>query len=130
MSAVPYLQFAGACAYSIQIYTDFSGYSWMAIAVAKLFGFHLDENFRQPYFAVSISDFWHRWHISLTSWFTEYLYFPLGGNRKGKARRFLNIFIVFLVSGLARRGRLYFGAYSMRSFKLLDTSRRISVPTL
>ena len=72
----------------------------MAIAVAKLFGFHLDENFRQPYFAVSISDFWHRWHISLTSWFTEYLYFPLGGNRKGKARRFLNIFIVFLVSGL------------------------------
>lgn len=94
------IQFAGACAYSIQIYTDFSGYSWMAIAVAKLFGFHLDENFRQPYFAVSISDFWHRWHISLTSWFTEYLYFPLGGNRKGKARRFLNIFIVFLVSGL------------------------------
>lgn len=95
-----WVQVAAACAYSVQIYTDFAGYSFMAIAVAKLFGFDLDENFHQPYFAKTIADFWHRWHISLTSWFTEYLYFPLGGNRKGKPRQYLNILIVFLVSGL------------------------------
>lgn len=88
-----------ALMYSLQIYADFSGYSYMAIAVAKLFGFHLDEKFHQPYLAGTIADFWRRWHISLTSWFTEYLYIPLGGNRRGKARKYFNILIVFLVSG-------------------------------
>lgn len=87
-------------AYTFQIYTDFAGYSYMAIAVARLFGFELRDNFRQPYLATDIHSFWRRWHISLTSWFTEYLYFPLGGSRKGTARRYVNIFIVFLVSGL------------------------------
>ena len=101
-----YAQYSGwtlfVCAllYSVQIYADFSGYSYMAIAVSKLFGFELTENFHQPYFATNIADFWRRWHISLTSWFTEYLYIPLGGNRKGTARRYINIFIVFLTSGL------------------------------
>ncbi len=89
-----------ACLYSIQIYADFAGYSYMAIAIAQVLGFDLPENFRQPYLAVSIADFWRRWHISLTSWFTEYLYIPLGGNRKGTLRRYFNIVIVFLVSGL------------------------------
>lgn len=89
-----------ACAYSVQIYTDFAGYSYMAIAVARLFGFKLDDNFRQPYLATTIHDFWGRWHISLTSWFRTYLYIPLGGNRKGTFRKYLNVFIVFLVSGL------------------------------
>ena len=87
-------------AYTFQIYTDFAGYSYMAIAVARLFGFELRDNFCQPYLATDIHSFWRRWHISLTSWFTEYLYFPLGGSRKGTARRYVNIFIVFLVSGL------------------------------
>lgn len=87
-------------AYTFQIYADFAGYSYMAIAVSRLFGFRLKDNFRQPYLAADIQDFWRRWHISLTSWFTEYLYFPLGGNRRGSARRYVNIFMVFLVSGL------------------------------
>lgn len=87
-------------AYTFQIYTDFAGYSYMAIAVSRLFGFTLKDNFRQPYLATDIHSFWRRWHISLTSWFTEYLYFPLGGSRKGNVRRYVNIFIVFLVSGL------------------------------
>ena len=87
-------------AYTFQIYTDFAGYSYMAIAVARLFGFELRDNFCQPYLATDIHSFWRRWHISLTSWFTEYLYFPLGGSRKGTVRRYVNIFIVFLVSGL------------------------------
>lgn len=94
------INLVGALLYSLQIYADFSGYSYMAIAVAELFGYHLKENFRQPYFATSISDFWKRWHISLTSYFTDYLYIPLGGNRKGKIRQYLNIMIAFLVSGL------------------------------
>lgn len=90
----------GSLAYTMQIYADFAGYSYMAIAVSRLFGFRLADNFRQPYLATSIQDFWRRWHISLTSWFTEYLYFPLGGSRKGNTRRYVNIIIVFLVSGL------------------------------
>lgn len=101
-----YTQYGGfllivcAFAYSVQIYVDFAGYSYMAVAIAKLFGFDLTENFHQPYFAKTIVEFWRRWHISLTSWFTEYLYIPLGGNRKGQIRRYLNILVVFLVSGL------------------------------
>ncbi len=103
---VEYYDYSGAIlmvnslAYTFQIYADFAGYSYMAIAVSRLFGFSLRDNFRQPYLATDIRDFWRRWHISLTSWFTEYLYFPLGGSRKGTARRYVNIFIVFLVSGL------------------------------
>jgi len=89
-----------ALAYSLQIYADFAGYSYMSVAVASMFGFHLSDNFRQPYLAVNIADFWRRWHISLTSWFREYLYIPLGGNRKGARRKYMNLFIVFLVSGL------------------------------
>lgn len=91
---------AGSLAYTMQIYADFAGYSYMAIAVSRLFGFKLADNFRQPYLAANIQDFWRRWHISLTSWFTEYLYFPLGGSRRGSVRRYINISIVFLVSGL------------------------------
>ncbi len=90
----------GAASYSLQIYADFSSYSSMALAIAMLFGFELEPNFRQPYFATGIADFWRRWHISLTSWFREYLYIPLGGNRKGRARQYFNIMAVFLVSGI------------------------------
>ncbi|WP_243145441.1 MBOAT family O-acyltransferase, partial [Clostridium neonatale] len=86
--------------FTIQIYCDFSGYSDIAIGCAKVMGFSLTTNFKEPYFATSIKDFWKKWHISLTSWFRDYLYIPLGGNRKGKFRTQLNVMIVFLVSGL------------------------------
>ncbi len=86
--------------FSFQIYCDFAGYTYIAIGAAKIMGFDLMNNFRMPYMATSIKDFWSRWHISLTSWFRDYLYFPLGGSRKGILRKYINIFIVFLVSGL------------------------------
>lgn len=94
------LAWVGAIAYVFQIYFDFSGYSDMAIGMGKMFGFHFMENFRYPYAAGSIQDFWRRWHISLTSWFREYLYIPLGGNRKGKTRTWLNRLVVFFFTGL------------------------------
>ena len=90
----------GAVCYLFQIYFDFSGYSDMAVGMGKMFGFTFPENFNYPYTASSIRDFWKRWHISLTSWFREYLYFPLGGNRKGKVRTMFNRFFVFLCTGI------------------------------
>lgn len=87
-------------AYTVQIYCDFAGYSLIAIGMCKIMGIEIISNFKQPYFAVSIADFWRRWHISLSSWFRDYLYIPLGGNRKGKFRKYINIMIVFIVSGL------------------------------
>ncbi len=89
-----------ALLFSLQIYCDFGGYTSIARGAARVMGFELMQNFRQPYFAQSIRDFWRRWHISLTTWFTDYVYIPLGGNRKGKAVRSRNILIVFLLSGL------------------------------
>lgn len=90
----------GAIAYLMQIYFDFSGYSDMAIGMGRMFGFHFKENFLHPYGAVSIQDFWRKWHVSLSTWFKEYLYIPLGGNRKGKGRTVINRLIVFLLTGL------------------------------
>lgn len=92
--------FAASIFYSIQIYTDFAGYSLMAIGVGKTLGFELTENFRRPYFAFSVTDFWHRWHISLSTWLKDYVYIPLGGSRCPKLRNYWNIFITFLVSGI------------------------------
>ncbi len=86
--------------FAMQIYCDFNSYSSIAIGAAQVMGFTLMENFRQPYFAVSAADFWRRWHISLSTWFRDYLYIPLGGNRKGKPRKYINTMIVFLTSGL------------------------------
>ncbi|MBR4720312.1 MAG: MBOAT family protein [Clostridia bacterium] len=86
--------------FAVQIYCDFASYSIIAIGAAEVMGFRLMENFKRPYFATSISDFWRRWHISLSSWFRDYLYIPLGGNRKGTLRKYLNLMIVFLTSGL------------------------------
>lgn len=87
-------------AYMLQIYFDFSGYSDMAIGLGRMFGFHFKENFNYPYSAKSIQDFWRRWHISLSSWFKDYVYIPLGGNRKGKGRTVMNKLIVFFLTGL------------------------------
>ncbi len=89
----------GAFAYTFQIYFDFSGYSDMAIGLGKMFGFTFLENFNYPYIANSITDFWRRWHISLSSWFRDYVYIPLGGNRKGKLRQCVNIMIVWFLTG-------------------------------
>ncbi|NUN99114.1 MAG: MBOAT family protein [Saprospiraceae bacterium] len=90
----------GVYGYAIQIYCDFSGYSDMAIGLALLFGFQLAENFRSPYKAVSVQDFWQRWHISLSTWLRDYLYISLGGNKKGKFRTYLNLMITMLLGGL------------------------------
>lgn len=90
----------GAVCYSLQIYFDFSGYSDMAIGLGKMFGFEFLENFNYPYISKSIREFWRRWHISLSTWFKEYLYIPLGGNRKGNARTYINLIIVFFCTGL------------------------------
>ncbi len=89
----------GAAAYTFQIYFDFSGYSDMAIGLGRMFGFKFPENFRYPYESVSITDFWRRWHITLSTWFKEYLYIPLGGNRRGLARQALNLLIVWALTG-------------------------------
>lgn len=86
--------------FSLQIYADFAGYSFIAIGAARCMGIRLMENFNTPYFSTGIKDFWNRWHISLSLWFKDYLYIPLGGNRKGKVRKYLNLFLVFLASGL------------------------------
>ncbi|WP_353778454.1 MBOAT family O-acyltransferase [Winogradskyella sp. 3972H.M.0a.05] len=90
----------GAVAFAFQIYGDFSGYTDIAIGTGKLFGFNLKQNFAYPYFSRNIAEFWRRWHISLTSWFKDYVYIPLGGSKLGKTKAIRNIFIVFLISGL------------------------------
>lgn len=89
-----------AIGFTLQIYFDFSGYSDMAVGLGKLFGFRFPENFRYPYCSFSITEFWRRWHISLGSWFRDYVYIPLGGNRKGKGRQICNILIVWILTGL------------------------------
>ena len=104
----------GILAYAFQIYFDFSGYSDMAIGMGQMFGFHFPENFRYPYISRSVSDFWRRWHITLSTWFREYLYIPLGGNRVSVPRNILNLAIVWMATGLwhgASWNFLLWGAY-------------------
>ena len=108
------LAWLGAVSYLFQIYFDFSGYSDMAIGMGRMFGFHFRENFDHPYVSSSIKEFWRRWHISLSGWFKEYLYIPMGGNRKGKARTVFNKVFVFLCTGIwhgANLTYLFWGAY-------------------
>ncbi len=90
----------GIISFGLQIYFDFSAYSDMAIGLARMFGFHFPENFNMPYSALSVRDFWHRWHMTLSRWFRDYLYIPLGGSRHGAARTILNLWIVFATTGL------------------------------
>ena len=104
----------GAIAFTFQIYFDFGGYSDMAIGLGRMFGFHFEENFNYPYTAKSITDFWRRWHISLSTWFKEYVYIPLGGNRKGLLRQVVNILIVWALTGFwhgASWNFLWWGVY-------------------
>lgn len=100
--------FLASVFYSLQIYGDFAGYSLIAIGVGRLFGFKLINNFQRPYLAHSVTEFWRRWHISLTRWLRENIYFPLGGNRKGKKRTYLNILATFTVSGIWHGANLTF----------------------
>jgi alginate O-acetyltransferase complex protein AlgI len=114
-----YYLWLGIVCYAFQIYYDFSGYSDMAIGLGRMFGFTLLENFNYPYISKSITEFWRRWHISLSSWFRDYLYIPLGGNRKGNARRNCNLFIVFFVTGLWHGAEVHFVAWGMGHGMLL-----------
>ncbi|RKJ43536.1 MBOAT family protein [bacterium 1XD8-76] len=94
------LAWLGILAFSLQIYFDFYGYSLMAVGLGKLLGFRIPDNFRQPYMSLSMTEFWRRWHITLGRWFREYVYIPLGGNRKGKTRQIFNMLVVWLLTGL------------------------------
>lgn len=127
----------GALLYTFQIYYDFSGYSDMAIGLGKMFGFNIPENFNYPYLSRSISEFWRKWHISLGSWFREYVYIPLGGNRKGKVRTYVNLAVVFFLTGLWHGADfsfivwgIYHGFFSIIERigvkKILDKSKIIS----
>ena len=115
----------GIVAYTFQIYFDFSGYSDMAIGLGKMFGFEFLENFNYPYMANSISDFWKRWHISLTTFFREYLYIPLGGNRVSKPRWLLNMFIVWLLTGFWHGASWTFIFWGLYYFVLLILERLV-----
>lgn len=103
----------GVFFYTIQIYCDFAGYSYIAIGCARIFGIHLTENFRAPYLASDITEFWRRWHISLSTWLRDYIYIPLGGNRKGVARKCINTMIVFLVCGMWHGAGFHFAAWGL-----------------
>lgn len=100
--------FVAAIFYTIQIYCDFSGYSDMAVGIARLFGITSMENFKSPYFSANIKEFWERWHISLSTWLRDYIYIPLGGSRKGNARTYLNLLATFFISGIWHGASLTF----------------------
>ncbi len=113
----------GAGAYTLQIYFDFHGYSLMAIGLGQMLGFHLPANFNHPYTASSITDFWKRWHITLTDWFRTYIYIPLGGNRCGAVRMFFNMFIVWLLTGFWHGASWNFILWGLYHFVLLVLER-------
>lgn len=125
------LAWLGAVSYMLQIYFDFSGYSDMAIGLGAMFGFDFKENFNYPYISGSMQEFWRRWHISVSTWFKEYLYIPLGGNRKGKVRTALNKLFVFFCTGLWHGASLNFivwglinGAFMMiESYRIINTEK-------
>lgn len=117
----------GALAYTLQIYFDFSGYSDMAIGLGLMFGFHFEENFNYPYTASSVADFWHRWHISLSTWFRDYVYIPLGGNRVNHSRWVLNLFAVWLLTGIWHGANWTFILWGLLYFALLLFERETGV---
>ena len=111
--------------FAFQIYFDFSGYSDMAIGLGKLFGFSFPENFRYPYVARSITDFWRRWHITLSSWFREYVYIPLGGNRHGRLRMYRNLLITWALTGLWHGASWNFLAWGLYFFAILALEKAV-----
>lgn len=124
--------FIAAFLYSIQIYGDFSGYSNISIGISNLLGIDVERNFNRPYFAKSIKEFWGRWHISLSTWLRDYVYIPLGGNRKGKVRKWLNSMITFLVSGFWHgngSGYIFWGIYHgvLNNFPTPKSKRKLKI---
>jgi alginate O-acetyltransferase complex protein AlgI len=117
----------GVIAYTVQLYFDFSGYSDMALGLGRMFGFHLPENFDRPYAARSITEFWRRWHMSLSRWFRDYLYVPLGGNRGTAAATYRNLVIVFLVTGLWHGANWTFVVWGAYHGLLLLVERRLGI---
>ena len=115
----------GAIAYTFQIYFDFSGYSDMAIGLGKIFGFHFPENFAYPYEARSITQFWRRWHMTLSGWFREYVYIPLGGNQKGFLRQSINLAVVWFLTGLWHGASWNFVLWGMYYFVLLLVEKAV-----
>ena len=113
----------GLVAYSLQLYLDFCGYSWMAIGVGEMLGFQLPRNFEHPYAARSMRDFWRRWHISLSSWFRDYVYIPLGGSKRGEGRTYLNLLVVWLFTGLWHGSTLNFLLWGLFLFALISLER-------
>ncbi len=123
------LSWLGALAYSLQIYYDFSGYSDMAIGLGKMFGFHFDENFNYPYISKSVSEFWRRWHISLSTWFRDYVYFPMGGSRvEKKSRLVFNLFVVWLLTGIWHGASWNFIAWGLYYFLILTFEKLSGIP--
>ncbi|MPL95147.1 Peptidoglycan O-acetyltransferase [bioreactor metagenome] len=123
------LAWLGAVAYSLQIYFDFSGYSDMAIGLGKMFGFHFDENFNYPYISRSVSEFWRRWHISLSSWFRDYVYFPLGGSKvDSKSRLIFNLFVVWSLTGIWHGASWNFIVWGLYYFILLIFEKLSDIP--
>lgn len=124
------LAWLGSLAYSMQLYFDFCGYSLMAIGLGDMLGFTIPENFRHPYMARSVSDFWRRWHITLGSWFREYVYIPLGGNRKGRARTILNLGIVWFLTGFWHGAAWNFILWGVFIFLLEVLEKMLLLPLL
>ena len=121
------MSWLGALSYTLQIYFDFSGYSDMAIGLGLMFGFHFEENFNYPYMVASVTDFWHRWHISLSSWFRDYVYIPLGGNRVSHSRLLGNLFAVWLLTGIWHGANWTFILWGMVYFVLLVIERETGI---
>ena len=117
----------GALSYTLQIYYDFSGYSDMAIGLGLMFGFHFEENFNYPYTASSVTDFWHRWHISLSTWFRDYVYIPLGGSRVTHSRWLMNLFTVWLLTGIWHGANWTFILWGLFYFVLLVVEREMKI---
>ena len=113
----------GIIAYSMELYFDFSGYSQMAIGMGKMFGFKFPQNFNHPYLSTTMTEFWRRWHMTLGTWFKEYVYFPLGGNRRGKGRMYLNMFIVWTLTGFWHGAEWNFILWGMLLFVLLSLEK-------
>jgi alginate O-acetyltransferase complex protein AlgI len=113
--------------YSAQIFADFAGYSLIAIGIAKLFGYRLPDNFNQPYLAQSITDFWRRWHMSLSAWLKDYLYIPLGGNRRGRGRTYVNLLIVMGLGGLWHGAAWKFAVWGLWHGVLLAFERFLGI---
>ena len=124
------LAWLGLVAFGFQIYFDFSGYSLMAIGMGKMLGFEFPDNFNYPYISLSMTEFWKRWHMTLGSWFREYVYIPLGGNRKGLGRQIFNLFIVWFLTGLWHGASVNFILWGLYFFVLLASEKLFLLKTL